>query len=139
MNKKLLTLAKKLHKLKTEKKELEAKLKTINKELTGYMDGDTYHVGIEDQLGELMVELEVQNFKVEGLGTVYRVEDVRPGVDDQEKLHKWLRKNGHGSLIKESVNWNTLRGFVNELRANFQAPPPGVSINSRTLARIRKK
>lgn len=131
-------MAARLRKLKDEKADYAAKTKEINKEILGSMTDKGWQLGLEERLAEVMEEEGIKNIKIDGIGTVYLQEDVRPSVDDEAKLFAWLKKTKRGSIIKQTVNFQTLRGLCNELKSEFKPLPEGVSTNDKTVARIRR-
>lgn len=97
--------AKKLRKLKDDKKKTEDRLTAINKQI----------VELEQiTMPKLMEDNEIDTFKVSGVGTIYLSTEVYASVlkDDRPKLYEWLRENGHGGMITDWVFPNTFTAFV---------------------------
>lgn len=42
---------------------------------------------------------------------------------DQERFYDWLREQGHGDLVVETVHWQTLRAFAKEQLAEASDEP----------------
>jgi hypothetical protein len=140
MEKKLITKVKRLHKLNTRKKRLDAELKEINKKVAGWYDKGTgvYHKGLAEVVGDEMVKGGFQSFRIEGIGLVFRVESSSPKVEDEDKMKAWLVGNGRADIIKQTVNFMSLKSLCNELADAFKPYPDGVKITTSTVARIRK-
>lgn len=68
------------------------------------------------QLPDLMNEMELRTFTVEGAGRVQLGGDVYASIaaDNKEKAYEWLRENNYGSLISETVNASTLKAWCKE-------------------------
>lgn len=102
---KMFELADRLKALRDEKKEIEQSLKDINAELEE----------VDAVLAQLMTDTETQNFTRSG--TVFCLTNtIRASAmaDRKEELFEALRAEGHGGLIYETVNANSLSAFVRE-------------------------
>ena len=106
-------LAERLKDLKTQKKNLEADLKDINGELAV----------VEADLAEVMASDEVQNFTRDG-NMFYLSNKLYASTKagQQEALSDWLKENGHGAIVKETVHHQTLNAFVKELLSDDELP-----------------
>ena len=62
--------------------------------------------------------------------------EVYTGVakDQHEAFHAWLRANGHGDLIKETVHAQTLKGWARERLEEGEPLPPMVAAHFETVA-----
>lgn len=98
-------LADQLKVLRDDKAKLEERLKHIN----AVIDEVDY------KLTEAMAATETQNFTRAGT-TFYLTSKVRASAvaGGQRELYDALRANGHGSLVYETVNANSLSAFVKE-------------------------
>lgn len=96
-----------LRDLKTQKEELEAQLKDVNKKIRKLA---------EQQIPEYMEENEIEKLSVAGVGTIYLTQKVYANVkaEDREAFMDWLRSTGHEDLIKEQVHPSTLNAFAKE-------------------------
>ena len=58
----------------------------------------------------------IETLKVAGVGRLQASSDIRCSVPavNREALEYWLRENGHGELVKSSVNSSSLKAFVKE-------------------------
>lgn len=67
-------------------------------------------------LPDLMAEMELRTFTVEGAGRVQIGGDVYASIsaDNKEKAYAWLREHNYGSLITETVNASTLKAWCKE-------------------------
>lgn len=90
------------------RKKLNAKIETLSREV----------------IPELLRDMGTSNFKADDLG--YRFQLARrfsASMLDKVKGFDWLRKNGHGAVIIETVNANTLASLAKELgEKNVQLP-----------------
>jgi chromosome segregation ATPase len=98
-------LADRIKALRDEKKELEQHLKDVNAKLD---EADT-------ALAQLMTDTETQNFTRSGtLFCLTNTVRASATADRKDKLFEALRAEGHGGLIYETVNANSLSAFVKE-------------------------
>lgn len=89
---------------KAEKRDLEKKLKDINKKIDE----------TSDQLRKMMEAQDMQNFTT-SRGTFYINRQTRARVIDTALAFPFLRSSGLGSLIKETVNASSLSSAVKEM------------------------
>jgi hypothetical protein len=61
--------------------------------------------------------------RFDGIGNFTIVDDIYPKTVDQVKLFDWLRKEGAGGLIKETVHNKSLASFVKEYLEMDRAIP----------------
>ncbi len=81
---------------------------------------------LKAKLLEVMDSLQMQSFKMKGVGLVYVHASPKISVlkADKPEVMKWLKENGHGDIVKEDVNASTLKAFVVGLREEgFPLPP----------------
>lgn len=101
----MFALAERLKELKDAKSASEKKTKEINAELDD----------VEQQLVKMMIDTETQNFTRGGtmfsLTSKTRASAV---AECKDKLYRALKRKGHGDLVYETVNANSLSAFVNE-------------------------
>lgn len=99
-------LADKLKELKARKDDLAEQTKANNGAIRE----------VEEALSEAMVESEMQRF-TRGDRSFYLATKtfVSPQADRKDDLLRWLMDHGHGSLVQETVNSNTLAAFVREI------------------------
>lgn len=104
--------------------------------------------GIESALYETNIELEalsqllvaameadgVEKFTLSSGATVYQNYAPYPVVEDREKLFAWIKAQRMQKLL--SVQYQTLRGIVNEMLAAGKPLMPGVSCYLKTSARL---
>lgn len=66
---------------------------------------------------EMMEEQEVDTLKVPGVGRLQCSSDIRCTVPAAKKelLGKWLAENGHGALVKRTINPSTLKVLIKDL------------------------
>ena len=114
-NEEMLSLAEKLHDLKQDKEELEAKVKALNAEIDE----------VDEALTRCMTEAEIDKFTKNG--STYYLKSrtfASPVADRKSEFLQALRDNNYGSLITESVNANTLASFVKEYCENNKVELP---------------
>lgn len=100
-----LELADQLKAAHDRKKALEAELKQVNAEISG----------LDDTLTSVMSTVAMQNFT--HAGTLFYVNTrfrANPKAGLRDELFSALRKEGHGGMITETINSNTLSSFVKE-------------------------
>lgn len=121
--------------LKDQKAELEDALKAVNAEIEK----------TEQKLVEEMISEELQNFTRNGQ-IYYLTRKVYASTVPERKpeLFSWLRKEGHGDMIQETVNANTLAAFVRESLDNSEEDElpadlaPLVNITRKQAVGLRK-
>ena len=100
-----LELADRLKACHDQKKALEVELKQVNAEISR----------LDEELSSLMLNVEMQNFT--HAGTLFYVNSrfrANPKAGLRDELFSALRKEGHGGMITETINSNTLSSFVKE-------------------------
>lgn len=130
----MFALAERLKTLRDEKSASEQRTREINAELDE----------VERQLADMMVSAETQNF-TRG-GTMFSLTNKTRAsavADCKDKLYKALKRKGHGSLVYETVNANSLSAFVNEqLAENGEELPEWlnglVNVYEQTKVSVRK-
>lgn len=130
-NNKLTEYAKSLRKLKTQKDKLEDQLKAVNEQIKTIAEVD---------LPKAMEDADIESFKVEKVGTVFLQNKLYTSVlaDDREKLYEWLKKEGHGDLIKPWVFPQTLTAFAKEQLVEGNPLPDFLKATFIPTASIRK-
>jgi chromosome segregation ATPase len=127
-------LADRIKALRDEKKELEQHLKDVNAKLD---EADT-------ALAQLMTDTETQNFTRSGtLFCLTNTVRASATADRKDKLFEALRAEGHGGLIYETVNANSLSAFVKEQIAENDETLPSwleglVNVFEKTTVGVRK-
>lgn len=102
---KLFELADRLKALRDAKKETEQSLKDVNDELEE----------VDAALAQLMTDTETQNFTRSGtMFCLTNTTRASATADRKDDLLEALRDEGHGGLIYETVNANSLSAFVKE-------------------------
>jgi predicted nuclease with TOPRIM domain len=126
---KLVQYAKQLKTMEAKKDKIETQLSDLNKEIDDF----------NTQFVELMEKEGVQKFTVDNVGTCYIQADIYPKVTDVEQLHADLRDNGAGAMIKETVNYQSLKAYIKERLEQTNIMPKGVEVFPKAKVRIRKK
>ena len=129
----IFSLADRLKDLKQHKKELESEIKALNAQIDE----------TETQLVELMIEEEMQNFTRNGQMFYLNTKVYASAVAERKaELYKWLKENGYGDLVYETVNANSLAAFVREQLEEADELPEGlaemVNVFEKTTVGIRK-
>jgi len=55
-------------------------------------------------------------------------------AENQAAMHEWLRENGYGDLIKETVHAQTLKAFAKECLTDGAPLPPQLTVTPETVA-----
>lgn len=119
--------------LSEQKSELEGALEVVKKNLAE----------LEPEILEGFEELGAQNMNIDGR-TVYIHSQIWAGSVDgnTQALVDSLKANGHGDLVKEQYNSNTLSAWVRELLKNGEEIPapiqPHINITEKFSVRTRK-
>ena len=127
-------LADRLKALRDEKKTLEQHLKDVNAKLD---EADA-------ALSQIMTDTETQNFTRSGiLFCLTNTIRASATADRKDKLFEALRAEGHGGLIYETVNANSLSAFVKEQVAENDDTLPNwldglVNVFEKTTVGVRK-
>lgn len=131
MSSRMIELAKEASGLKEQSQTLEAQKKAVDKRLKQIL---------EEELPEIMSDEEIQNFKVEGVGTVFLKTDVYSYVraDDKGTFYEWLIANGHEGLIVPYVHPATQKAFVKEQLNEGLPLPDFVNASFVEKAQIRR-
>ena len=114
-NQEIFNMADKLKAAKDHKKELEAQVKEVGKEIEQ----------LDLALSDAMAEADLDRFSRNG-STFYLTSRLfaSPAEGRKEELMQTLKNRGYGSIVVETVNANTLASFVKELMAeNGDAVP----------------
>lgn len=114
-NQEIFNMADKLKAAKDHKKELEAQVKEVGKEIEQ----------LDLALSDAMAEADLDRFSRNG-STFYLTSRLfaSPAEGRKEELMQTLKDRGYGSIVVETVNANTLASFVKELMAeNGDAVP----------------
>lgn len=127
-------LADRLKALRDKKKETEQRLKDVNAEL------DETDIA----LAQLMTDTETQNFTRSGtMFCLTNTTRASAAADRKDDLFEALRSEGHGGLIYETVNANSLSAFVREQISENEDVLPDwleglVNVFEKTTVGVRK-
>lgn len=128
----LVQLIESMHKIQKHKESIEDALKGINKEF------DFLRI---TKIPSKMEEDGVDRITVAGVGRVSLTADMHVSVkaDMKEKFYDWLRDNGRGSLLQESVNPSTLKAAVKGMyKSGEEIPEDMLNVSPFTRASITK-
>jgi len=130
----LFIVADDLVRYRDQKKEIEEALKEINALITE----------TEEQLVNLMIEEEMQNFTRNGrqfILTNRTYANAKAGM--MPEICSWMKDNGLEDMVKESVHPQTLQAWVKEQLEEVGALPeelePLVNVYEKSGISIRKK
>lgn len=99
-------LADRLLDLRERKEQLSEQLKAVNAEIEE----------VDRQLAELMLAEEIQNFVRSGRMFYLKTETYASAVSDRKaELIEWLKANGLGDIVQETVHPRTLSATVKEM------------------------
>jgi hypothetical protein len=128
----LTELAQRFRELKDRKDSLNAELKELQEELSRLET---------ELLPQKMEENEIEKFTTDGVGTIFTQVKVYASVvkADETSLHNWLRDQGHGALIKETVAPGTLNSFVKEQLEQGTDLPEFIKATKIETAMLRRK
>lgn len=124
-------LSNKLHELKQQKDEVKKQASLLEEEI----------VKVSSDLLSLMREQDLQNFKTPR-GTFYVHNQTWCRILDTDKAFPYLREVGLGSLIKETVNTQSLSSDVRKLCEEgtiflTDLENKGINVSVETSVRIR--
>lgn len=128
----ILLLSDKYKELREAKKRLDAQVKDLNQEIEQ----------VEYALSQLMTDEELQKFDRDG--TLFYLSTrayASPAAGRKDDLHAWLKENGYGDLVKESVHANTLSAFIKELLEEGELPEDlagVVNVYEKTTVNMRR-
>lgn len=130
----LFTIADKLARYRDKKKEIEEALKETNELIAQ----------TEEQLANLMIEEEMQNFTRNGrqfILTTRTYANAKSGM--MPEICSWMKNNGLEDMVKESVHPQTLQAWVKEQLEEAGALPeelePLINVYEKPGISIRKK
>ena len=113
---KLHLLAKELAQLEWKKKELKEQETVINKRVLQELT---------PEIDKILLQLNLSGFEVPGLGNFTKQVKQRLSfkADNKDKMKAVLKEMGYGSLVKETVEANSVLGVVNEYNAEGKRLP----------------
>jgi hypothetical protein len=86
------------------------KIKTARKALEELEDSIS-----REQIPTLFLNKQVKTLNIEGVGRATVSYRWAASIKDKDAGFKWLRDNGHGGIITETVNSSTLASFAKEV------------------------
>jgi len=90
---------------------------------------------------EMMESMGVDNVKLTDIGRLSTRPEIYASImpDMKEDAYDWLREEGHGDLIKGTVNAGTLKAFLKEqIREGVAFPDELFKVTPYTMATITK-
>ena len=106
-NVQILQMADQYRAMQEQKKELDAKVKSLGEEIRK----------LDLALSDAMAEAELDRFSRNG--TTFYLKSrlfAAPVAGKKEDMMRALKANGYGSIVTETVNANTLASFIKEQR-----------------------
>ena len=88
---------------------------------------------------KLFAMLEAAGIETFGTGeyTYYKRIDSYPSIADEEKAHRWIKKEGFGDIIKLAVNLRSLGSAIKEIfETTGEIPGEEEGIKVRTVNRV---
>jgi len=129
----MLLLADNLKELKEKKDKLEEETKAVNEQIEK----------TEYQLVQKMINEDTSKFTRHGRTFYLNVRTfASPNPGRKEELFNWLKGNGYGALVKETVNSQSLSSFTKELLEERDELPAGldelINVYQKNMVAIRK-
>ena len=92
-----------------------------------------------EQVPDVMRAHNIRNVTIEGVGRVTLGTRWSASMTDKQSGFDWLRGNGHGGVIQETVNAQTLGALAKELNNDgAELPAPTFTTNIMTYTSITK-
>jgi len=126
-------LADRLIDLRERKEQLSELLKQVNAEIEE----------VDRQLSELMLAEEIQSFVRSGRMFYLKTETYASAVSDRKaELIEWLKANGLGDIVQETVHSRTLSATIKEIMEESDELPDGleglINIHEKTTVGLRR-
>ena len=126
-------LADQLVELRERKGRLQDELKAVNAEIEN----------VDRQLAEAMTWEELQSFSRDGRLFYLKTETyVSPTAGARPRLIEWLKENGFGDIVQETVHHRTLSATVREMLDEDDELPDGleqlVNVFEKTTVGLRR-
>lgn len=89
----------------------------------------------------LMEDMDIESVRIEGVGLISLATDAYCTVPakNKQELQQWMRDNGQGDLIAETINASTLKAWYKEqMLAGNAIPEELVNFNPYTYCKILK-
>ena len=74
----------------------------------------------------VMEDMGIESVKLAGIGRLSLRGEIYAGMVDKDLAYAWLEENGHGDLIKPTVNASTLKAFLKEQMREGEVLPEDV-------------
>ena len=93
-----------------------------------------------EHVPEALREQGVKSVTIDGIGRVTISHRWSASMIDKEKGMDWLRSNGHGGIIQETVNSSTLSAFAKDLfqEQDTELPPELFKVGQMAVTSITK-
>jgi len=129
----------KLNELAEKMADIRAKLDILKEEkATLEKEYDRLRLG---EIPECMDAEGIGNITLEGIGRITLTSDVYASIPAtmREDAYDWLDANGHGGIIKPTVNAGTLKALIKKMmKDGVQIPPELFKVTPYTRASITK-
>ena len=115
--------------LRSSKERLEEELKQVNQQL----EKESLYCA------RWMTDHGIRSVKLEGVGLCEYGQSIYPKVVDEVALHTALRELGAESLLKLTIHYQSLRGFVKERLEQNLPLPSGVETYTKEYVKIKSQ
>lgn len=114
------------------KKELDS-IKAVKTKLEKRHD----HIRIT-KMPDLMESEGLENFKLDGIGRIGLTADLWVSIpaSEKDKVFLWFGDNGHGDIIKSTINASTLKSLMKAMMKKGEETPEGIKITPYQRASI---
>jgi hypothetical protein len=110
----IITMARNMRTLQTQKDVLEEELKAVNQQL------DDLRLRA---IPEAMAELDIRTLTVEGIGRVQLALDCYATIKDKVAGYQWLQEHGYDGLVTEYIQPSTFKAAVKDALKQGQSFP----------------
>lgn len=128
----VVALIESMYQLQRLKESVEDQLKRINKE---------YDFLRITKVPQKMEDEGIERLSVAGVGRVSLTADMHVSVkaDHRDRFYEWLRDNGRGDLLQETINPSTLKAAVKGMyKSGEEIPEDLINVSPFTRASITK-
>ena len=82
---------------------------------------------LENGIIDVLTSTGTKSVKIAGFGSVGTMTKIKPVVGNAELLNEWLRDNGEGGVIKETVHYMSLMSLLTDrVGRELPLPPPEI-------------
>lgn len=90
---------------------------------------------------EKMNELGIKGVDINGVGKVMLTNTCYANIteENREDAYQWLEDNGHGALIKPTINNNSLRALIRQKLEGGEEIPKSISVHEYSFTKVINK